>query len=83
MVGQTEEIGYFELPMKKIYEFPLKRHMVTVNCVTKDTLEKTVKPETFGSLKLSLVFLENWIGKFDVLINKVELVEEKVGTAER
>lgn len=38
MVGTTEEIGYFELPMKKIYEFPLKRHMITINCVTKDTL---------------------------------------------
>jgi len=67
------------LPMKKIYEFPHKRHMVTVNCITKDTLEKTIKTDTFGSLKLSFVFLENWVGKLDILINKVELVEEDVG----
>lgn len=83
MVGATEEVGYFELPLKKIYEFPLKKHIVTVNCITKDTVDKTIKPDTFGSLKISLVFLENWVGKFDILVDKVELVEEQLGTVER
>ena len=44
MIGSTEEVGYFELPMKKIYEFPLKKHIVTVNCITKDNVDKTIKP---------------------------------------
>ena len=57
--------------MKKIYEFPLKRHIVTVNCITKDNVDKSIKPNPFGSLKVSLVFLENWIGKFDVMVDKV------------
>jgi hypothetical protein len=57
MLGQTEEVGYFELPLKKIYEFPLKKHIVTVNCITKDTVDKTIKADPFGSLKISLVFL--------------------------
>ena len=83
MVGATEEVGYFELPLKKIYEFPLKKHIVTVNCITKDTVDKTIKADTFGSLKISLVFLENWVGKFDILVDKVELVEEQLGTVER
>lgn len=39
-----------------------------------DTLDKVVKPDLYGSLKISLVFLENWVGKFDVLIDRVELV---------
>ena len=69
--------------MKKIYEFPLKRHIVTVNCITKDNVDKSIKPNPFGSLKVSLVFLENWIGKFDVMVDKVELVEEQLGTVER
>jgi hypothetical protein len=29
-------IGFFELPIKKIYEYPTKRHLITINCVTKD-----------------------------------------------
>lgn len=28
MLGHNEDIGYFELPMKKIYELPLKKHLV-------------------------------------------------------
>ena len=83
MLGTNEEIGYFELPMKKIYQFPLKRHIVTVNCITKDTVDKTIKPDLFGSIKISVVFLENWVGKFDILVDKVELIEEKLGTVER
>jgi hypothetical protein len=38
MLSNTEEIGYFELPMKKLYEFPLKRHLITINCITKDVI---------------------------------------------
>lgn len=71
MIGKSEEIGYFELPMKKIYEFPLKKHLVEIHCITKDTVDKTIKPDLFGSLKVSLVFLENWVGKFDILIDRV------------
>lgn len=75
MLGKNEEVGYFELPMKKIYEFPLKRHLVTINCITKDKVENAVKTDVYGSLKVSIVFLENWIGKFDLLVDKIELVE--------
>ena len=71
MIGKSEEIGYFELPMKKIYEFPLKKHLVEIHCITKDTVDKTIKPDLFGSFKVSLVFLYNWVGKFDILIDRV------------
>ena len=80
MLGSTEEIGYFELPMKKIYEYPLKRHIITINCITRDLVDKNIKSDPFGSMKVSVVFLENWVGKFDVLVDRVELVEEQLGT---
>lgn len=39
-----------------------------------DTVDKVIRPELYGSLKISVVFLENWVGKFDVLMDRVELV---------
>ena len=52
---------------------------MTINCITKDKVENAVKTDVYGSLKVSIVFLENWVGKFDLLVDKIELVEEKLG----
>lgn len=57
MLGANEEIGYFELPMKKLIEVPLKKHLVSVNCITKDKVEKTIKTDVFGILKVTIVYL--------------------------
>ena len=75
MLSSNEEVGYFELPMKKIYEIPLKKHIININCITRDLVEKSIKPEEFGSLKISIVFLENWVGKFDVFVDRLEFIE--------
>ena len=36
ILGDNDAVGYFELPMKKLYEFPEQKHLITVNCPTKD-----------------------------------------------
>ena len=83
MVGIPEQSGYFQLPMQKVYDFPFKKHLITVNCITKDSVDKTIKPTHFGSLKISLIFLEAWVGKFDLLIDRIKLFEDWLGTVER
>jgi hypothetical protein len=34
-------------------------------------------------LKASIVYLENWVGKFDVFVDRLEFIEEQLGTADR
>jgi hypothetical protein len=71
MLGNNEDLGYFELPMKKLYEHPFKKHIITINCITMDIIEKTTKPDLFGTLKISVVYLPNHVGKLDIQIEKL------------
>lgn len=64
--------------MKKIYEFPTKKHVVTVNCITKNATTHEINPEVFGVLRLTIMYFEKHIAKLDVLIDRIELNGEKL-----
>ena len=34
----SQDIGYFEIPMQTVYEYPMRKHRMKINCITKDML---------------------------------------------
>ena len=42
--------------MKKIYEYPTKKHVVSVNCITKNATTQEINPEVYGVLKLTIMY---------------------------
>jgi hypothetical protein len=36
--GEGDNIGYFEIPMHSIYDYPMKKHRMNINCITKDVI---------------------------------------------
>jgi hypothetical protein len=79
ILGDKSAEGYFELPIKKLYDYPFKKHLIEVNCITRDPHEGSVKSDVFGVVKLSLIYLEDQIAKLDVFIRGLRLTEAKSG----
>ena len=77
MLGDNDAVGYFELPMKKLYDYPLQKHLITVNCPTKEVDDGKVSSELFGVVKLELIYHPDKTAKLDLTVKRLEVEGDK------
>lgn len=63
--------GYFNLPLIKFYEYPIKKHLVSIGLVGRNKETGKVEKEGFGEMKITVIYLEGVTAKFEVFVKKV------------
>ena len=65
------KIGYFKLPLGKLYEHPHKNHLVKVNCVWQE--DSKVVEGNSAVVKLGIIYMKDVTARYNILIKNADL----------
>jgi hypothetical protein len=59
------------LPILKLYNYPNKKHIIKINCISKDKKDEKINSQTLVILNIELVYVKNSIYKTEFNVKKI------------